>query len=121
MSIVSYPFITGIHNYNIRITCLCFVYVQIPHFYIVKLGYSGVYLFFSFLLQNIDCGYSEAVLTCTHNQCFKQKYEKYPNISIENLLHGPVFVMRRSASIDPKDSIIINEVDLYILLGIPPT
>ena len=30
----------------------------IPHFYIVKLRYAGVYLFFLFLLQNIDCGYS---------------------------------------------------------------
>ena len=29
-----------------------------PHFYIAKLGYRGVYLFFLFLLQNIDCGYS---------------------------------------------------------------
>ena len=28
------------------------------HFYIVKLGYAGVYVFFLFLLQNIDCGYS---------------------------------------------------------------
>ena len=30
----------------------------IPHFNIAKLGYAGVYLFFLFLLQNIDCGYS---------------------------------------------------------------
>ena len=29
-----------------------------PHIYIAKLGYAGVYLFFLFLLQNIDCGYS---------------------------------------------------------------
>ena len=29
----------------------------IPHFYIAKQGYAGVYLFFLFLLQNIDCGY----------------------------------------------------------------
>ena len=29
-----------------------------PHFYIVKVGYAGVYLFFLFLLQNIDYGYS---------------------------------------------------------------
>ena len=29
-----------------------------PHFYIVKLGFAGVYLFFLFLLQNIDCRYS---------------------------------------------------------------
>ena len=28
------------------------------HFYIVKLGYAGVYPFFLFLLQNIDCGFS---------------------------------------------------------------
>ena len=59
-------------------TCPCNVYPLEPHFYIVKLGFAGVYLFFLFLLQNIDCGYlfnrlSEAVLTCTHNLCFEQK------------------------------------------------
>ena len=36
----------------------CNVYPLIPHFYIAKLGYAGVNLFFIFLLQNIDCGYS---------------------------------------------------------------
>ena len=47
----------------------------------LKLGFAGVYLIFLFLLQNIDCGYTlepprlgEAVLTCTHNLCFEQKY-----------------------------------------------
>ena len=30
----------------------------IPHFYLAKLGYAGVYLFFLFLIQNIDCGCS---------------------------------------------------------------
>ena len=39
-------------------TCPCNVYPLEPHFYITKLGYAGVYLFFLFLLQNIDCGYS---------------------------------------------------------------
>ena len=29
-----------------------------PHFYIVKLGFAGVYIIFLFLLENIDCGYS---------------------------------------------------------------
>ena len=38
---------------NIRKTC-----PLKPHFYIAKLGYAGVYLFFLFLLKNIDCGYS---------------------------------------------------------------
>ena len=39
--------------------------------------------------KNKDCGYSleppsEAVLTCTHNLCFEQKYENNQNISTEN-------------------------------------
>ena len=43
---------------HIRKTSPCNIYPLKPHFYIVKLGYVGVYLFFLFLLQNIDCGYS---------------------------------------------------------------
>ena len=43
---------------HIRKTRPCNVYPPEPHFYIVKVGYAGVYLFFLFLLQNIDCGYS---------------------------------------------------------------
>ena len=74
-----------------------------PHFYIVKLGFTGVYIIFHISAQNIHCGYSlepprlaqnieavltnthnvcfehEAVLTCTHNVCFEQKCEKYKN------------------------------------------
>ena len=45
---------------------------------------QGCTYFFLFLLHKIDCGYSlesisEAVLTCNHNLCFEQKYEKYKN------------------------------------------
>ena len=29
-----------------------------PQFYIVKLGFTGVYIIFLFLLKNVDCGYS---------------------------------------------------------------
>ena len=29
-----------------------------PHFYIVKLGFTGVDIIFLFLLKNIDCGYT---------------------------------------------------------------
>ena len=43
---------------NIRKTCPCNIYPLKPHFYIVKLGYAEVNLFFLFLLENIDCGYS---------------------------------------------------------------
>ena len=43
---------------NIRITCPCDLYPLVPHIYIVKLGFTGVYIIFLFLLQNIDCGYA---------------------------------------------------------------
>ena len=40
---------TCLHNFNL----------QKSHFYIVKLGFTGVYIiFFLFLIKNIDCGYS---------------------------------------------------------------
>ena len=29
-----------------------------PHFYTVKLGFTGVYIIFLILLENIDCGYA---------------------------------------------------------------
>ena len=29
-----------------------------PHFYVVKLGFTGVYNIFLISVQNIDCGYS---------------------------------------------------------------
>ena len=37
--------------------CNVHVYPLTPHFYIVKLGFTGVYIIFLFLLLNIDCGY----------------------------------------------------------------
>ena len=40
----------------IKKTCPCNVYPLEPHFYMEKLGFAGVYLFFLFLLQNMDCG-----------------------------------------------------------------
>ena len=61
-----------------------------PHFYIVKLGFTGVYIIFLILLKkNKDCGtrsnrLAEAVLTSTHNLCFEQKYEKYQIFKSEN-------------------------------------
>ena len=43
---------------NITKTSPCNEDPRIPHFYIVKLGFTGVYIIFLFLLYNIDCGYS---------------------------------------------------------------
>ena len=87
---------------NITETCLYNFDPLKPHFYIVKLGFTGVYIIFLISAQNKDCGYSlelpwrggsneypqsmfftKAVLTSTHNLCFEQKYEKYQKILSE--------------------------------------
>ena len=80
-------------------TCPCKVHPLKPHFYIVKLGYAGyVYLFFLFLLQNIDCGYSlEPIYVLSKNKkTIKHFLTKFSFFTTEkNLctLHGQVFVM----------------------------
>ena len=59
--------------------CNTCIYPLTHNFYIhvVKLGFTGVYIFFLVLLLKRDCGLlTEAVLTSTHNQCFEQKLEK---------------------------------------------
>ena len=43
-------------------------------FYTVKLGFKGYTLFFSFMLRNIDCGYSLEM--SAHNLGFEQNYKK---------------------------------------------
>ena len=44
--------------FDITKTCLYKFDPLQPHFYIVKLGFAGVYIIFLILLNNIDCGYS---------------------------------------------------------------
>ena len=43
---------------NITKTCLYNVDPLKPHFYIVKVGFTGIYIIFLVSAQNIDCGYS---------------------------------------------------------------
>ena len=50
--------------------CMCNAYLLISHFYIAKLGYAGVYLFFFFLL-------GVAVILCTHNLWFEPNMKQY--------------------------------------------
>ena len=102
----------GVGSLSRRKTCPCSIYPLEPYFYIVKLGYAGVYLFFLFLLQNIDCGYSlephRRVGSNVYPQSMfnvfeekKRKYEKnllkifnFYNLIIKIcILHGHVFVM----------------------------
>ena len=47
-----------IHIIHITKTCPCNVYPLELHFYMVKLGFAGVYIIFLLLIQNIYCGYS---------------------------------------------------------------
>ena len=50
------------------------------HFYIVKPGFTGVYIIFLISAQKHRLWVlDEAVLTSTHNLYFEQKYEKYQN------------------------------------------
>ena len=98
-------FINYFFQRNIRITCPCTEHPLTSHFYIEKVGFTRVYIFLLFLLQNIDCGYSlaEAVLTCTHNLCFGQNKKNIRNFHLKiiiftavkyfSILHGHVCVM----------------------------
>ena len=57
---------------SITKTCLYNFDPLKPHFYIVKLGFTGVYISFLISAQKIDCEYSynlliDAVQTSTHN------------------------------------------------------
>ena len=45
-------------SYAITKTCLYNFDPLKPHFYIVKLGFTGVYISFHISAQNIDCWYS---------------------------------------------------------------
>ena len=90
-------------------TCPCKVYPLEPHFYIVKMGYAGVHLFFLFLLQNIDCGYSlepprrggsyeypQSMFRSKNKkniQNFQLKIFQFLKLKNLCLLHGKVFVM----------------------------
>ena len=64
----------SVHHENMPI----YFYPLKPHFYMVKLRFTGVYIIFLFLLKNINCGY------CAHNLCFEKNYEKYQNFLSEN-------------------------------------
>ena len=72
-------------NNIVHITCISHhanimrnAYPLIPHFYVVKLGYTGVYIFFLFLFRNSGCGYSiePPLQLSTQKQCFEQKKKK---------------------------------------------
>ena len=88
-----------------------------PHFYIVKLGFTGIYIIFLISAQNLDCGYSlEPPQRGGSNEyplCFEQKYKKYRSFLSENFqflemkffiyLNRRVFVMGTNAVVVTSD------------------
>ena len=73
----------GQHCLHVAKTCLYNFYPLKPHFYIVKLGFTGVYIIFLISAQKQVV--AEAVLTSTHNLCFEHKYEKYQSFLSEKI------------------------------------
>ena len=68
-------------------TCLYNVDPLKPQFYIVKLGFTGVYIVFLISAQKHRLWVlvrTEAVLTSTHNLRFEQKYKKCQSFLPEN-------------------------------------
>ena len=49
---------SNLHTVSIKKTCLYYFDPLKPHFYIVKLGFTGVYIIFFISAHNIDCRYS---------------------------------------------------------------
>ena len=93
----------SLHLYEIKYIkllakiCITKTYLYIfdplkPHFCIVKLGFTGVYIIFLIsaqkhrlsvkmvLTSTHNLCFVEAVLTSTHNLCFEQKHEKISDI-----------------------------------------
>ena len=59
--ILLYSLLSLFISFSLFIICPCKVDPLTPHFYIVKLGYTGEQNFFLILLLNIDCGYSSSL------------------------------------------------------------
>ena len=89
-----------------------------PHFYKVKLGFTGVYIIFLISAQNhrLWVLVRTASSTSTHNLCFKQKFEKYQNFYLKTfsiwwwnfqyILNRPVFVMPNILSLGKQCRLI---------------
>ena len=77
------------------------VYPLTPHFYIVKVGFTGVFIIFLFLLLNIYCGYSlePKIYVLSKNmkivKQFQLKIVNFTAVKNRCILHGRVFVMVR--------------------------
>ena len=78
---------------SITKTCRYYFDPLKPHFYTLKLEFTGLYIFFFFfLLKNINCEYSleppwRGSSNENHNLCFEVKYEKKMQKFISDNFH----------------------------------
>ena len=82
-------------------TCLYNVDPHKPHFYIVKLGFTGVYIIFLISAQNIDCGYSSEPPRRGGSNEYPQSMicaDVWKNIRISVYLNRLVFKMTQEKS-----------------------
>ena len=86
--------------FNIRKTYLYNFDPLKPHFYKVKLRFTGVYIVFLFSVQKHRLWILVRIaLPSTHNLCFEQKYEKYQNFLSENF---PFLVVKFSIFLNTR-------------------
>ena len=89
---------------SITKTSPCKEHPLIPHFYIVKLGFTGVYFFVIFAPKHrLWVLVRTASVRCNHNLCFEQKKKNIKNFHLKiiiftavkncSILHGRVFIM----------------------------
>ena len=60
-------------DWDIMQTCPCIVHLLTPHFYIVELGFTGVYIIFLILALKQRLLVFVTSITSTNNLCFEQK------------------------------------------------
>ena len=96
----------------IRITCPCNKHPFTPRFYIEKVGFTRVYIFLLFLLQNIDCVPTIYVLS-KNQKNIKKNYLKiiiFTAVKYCCILHGRVCVMMLVVIDDSFGGVIINNL-----------
>ena len=90
------------NDHNIMKTYLYNLDPLKPHFYIVKLGFTGVDIIFLFLLKNIDCGYSSEPPRWGGSN----EYPQY--VLSRNMKNIRIFIWKLSVFLVVKFSIYLN-------------
>ena len=88
-----------------------------PHFYIVKLGFTGCTVFRLFLLKNIDCGYSlEPPRRGGSNEYPQYVFNR--NMKILEFLSEifPFFVLKFSVNLNRLVFVMVVETSLYSMV-----